>query len=81
MSIHKSLSVGDSLKKHRNVLSREERIARLEKAGRWKEGDSILGLAKVRNIKVVSKKKAKKKEKAPAVETAASEEKPAEETP
>lgn len=81
MSIHKSLNVGDRLMKHRNVLSREERLARLEKEGKWKEGDAILGLPKVRNIKVVSRKKAKAKEKAPAVETTAPEEKPAEETP
>ena len=80
MSIHKSLSSGDRLKKHRNVLTRDERIVRLEKEGRWKDGESVLGLPKVRNIKVVARKKAKKKEQAPAVETAAPEEKPAEET-
>ena len=79
MSIHKSLSSGDRLRKHRNGLTRDERIVRLEKEGRWKDGGSVLGLPKVRNIKVVARKKAKKKEKAPAVETAATEEKPAEE--
>ena len=73
MSIHKSLSVGDRLRKHRNVLTRDERLARLEKEGRWREGDSVVGLPKVRNIKVASRKKPKKKEKAPAVETAGEE--------
>ena len=81
MSIHKSLSSGDRLKKHRNVLTRDERLVRLEKKGRWKEGDSVLGLPKVRNIKVVARKKAKEKEKAPAVETTAPEEEAAQETP
>ena len=73
MSIHKSLSAGDRLRKHRNVLTRDERLVRLEKEDRWKEGDSVLGLPKVRNIKVAAKKKAKKEEKAPAVETAGEE--------
>ena len=77
MSIHKSLSAGDRLRKHRNVLTRDERIARLEKEGGWKEGESVLGLPKVRNIKVVARKKTKKKEKAPAVETTT----PAQEAP
>ena len=80
MSIHKSLSCGDRLRKHRNVLTRDERLARLEKKGRWQEGDSVFGLAKVRNIKVITRKKAKQKEKAPAVETTAPGEEAAQET-
>ncbi len=77
MSIHKTLSGGGKLKKHRNVLTRDERVARLEKEGRWQEGESVLGLPKVRNIKIVARKK-KKKEKAPAVATASEEEAPKE---
>jgi small basic protein (TIGR04137 family) len=30
------------------VLTRAERIARLKELDRWKEGDSVLGLPKVR---------------------------------
>ncbi|MFH0939598.1 MAG: small basic protein [Planctomycetota bacterium] len=61
MSIHKSLRTGGSLMKHRNVFSRVERIKILEESGRWLEGrNNVLGLVKVKNIKVVAKKKAKK---------------------
>ena len=63
MSLHKSLLAGRRAGKHRNVLSREERIAKLEEDGRWDEsGSSVFGLAKVRSIKPVAGKKAKKKE-------------------
>ena len=64
MSLHRSLAHGDALVRHRNVLTRGERIARLEEEGRWKEGDSILGLPKVRNIKILVKKKKVKAEEA-----------------
>jgi small basic protein (TIGR04137 family) len=60
MSIHSSLRSKGALAKHRNVLSRVERIARLEEGGRWKEDTNlVIGLPKVRNIKVRTKKKAK----------------------
>jgi len=66
MSIHKSLHTGGALVKHRNVLSRAERIKILEEAGRWhEENDSVLGLRKVKNIKTAAKKKAAKKEAVP----------------
>ncbi len=70
MSIHRSLRTAGALARHRNVLSREERIKKLEDAGRWVEGKNpVLGLPKVKNIKVVGKKKsaaAKEKEAAAA---------------
>ena len=63
LSLHKSLVAGGRAGLHRNVLSREERIAKLEDEGRWSEdGSSVFGLPKVRSIKVVAGKKAKKKE-------------------
>lgn len=62
MSIHKSLVPRSKLKRHRNVLSRTERIERLTKEERWKEGDTVFGLPKVRNI--LQRVKAKKKEAA-----------------
>ena len=65
MSIHSSLRTGGLLSKHRNVLSRAERLARLEEDGRWKEDrNSVLGLPKVKSIKPKAKKKAKKEEAA-----------------
>ena len=57
MSIHRSLAAGDKLKRHKNVLTREERIQRLLDEGRWEEGNSIFALPKVGNIKRVGKKK------------------------
>ena len=61
MSVHKSLRTGGSLNKHRNVLTRAERIKTLEEGGRWREGsNSALGLPKVKSIKLAAKKKVKK---------------------
>jgi small basic protein (TIGR04137 family) len=61
MSVHKSLRTGGSLSKHRNVLTRAERIKILEEAGGWREGqNNVLGLRKVKSIKLAAKKKAKK---------------------
>jgi len=61
MSVHKSLRTGGSLVKHRNVLTRTERVKFLEEAGEWREGqNSVLGLRKVKSIKLAAKKKVKK---------------------
>jgi small basic protein (TIGR04137 family) len=46
----------------RSVLTRAERLIRLKEADRWTEGDSPLGLPKVRVYKLSMKKKKKKKE-------------------
>ncbi len=62
MTIDKSLKVRRGGSGNRSVLTRIERLERLKEADRWKEGDSPLGLAKVRVRKLVMKKKKKKKE-------------------
>lgn len=62
MTIDKSLKIRAGLARTRNVLTRGERIERLKASDRWKEGDSPMGLAKVRVYKLVMKKKKKKKE-------------------
>jgi small basic protein (TIGR04137 family) len=62
MSIHKSLVPASKLRRHRNVLTRSERIEALKKESRWDESKSIFGLGKVRNI--LMKAKPKKKETA-----------------
>jgi small basic protein (TIGR04137 family) len=62
MTIDKSLRVKRGATRNRSVLTRVERIARLREADRWKEGDSPLGLPKVRVRKLTMKKKKKKKE-------------------
>lgn len=62
MTIDKSLRVKRGATRNRSVMTRVERIARLREADRWKEGDSPLGLPKVRVRKLTMKKKKKKKE-------------------
>ena len=59
MTIDKSLKIQRGLIKNRNVLTRVERLAKLQEADRWQEGDSIFGLPKVRVQKISLKKKKK----------------------
>lgn len=61
MPIDSSLKVKGTGIKVRNVLTRAERIASLKAADRWKEGDNVLGLPKVRVQKLSLKKKKKVK--------------------
>ena len=61
MTMDKSLRMRTGMARTRNVLTRDERIRRLQAADRWKEGDSPFGLAKVRVYKLAMKKKKKKK--------------------
>ena len=63
MSIHKSLKLKNTLQRQRSVLSRWERIEKLMEQDRFKEGDSVLGLPKVRTkFKVRSRKSIKREE-------------------
>lgn len=62
MTMDKSLKVARGLTRSRSVLTRAERIERLKSSERWQDGDSPLGLAKVRVYKLAMKKKKKKKE-------------------
>ena len=52
MSAHKSLKTKGLGSKHRNVLSRQERIEKLREAGNFDENTSPYGLQKVRSIKI-----------------------------
>lgn len=75
MTIDKSLKVNRGLVRNRSVLTRAERLLRLEALDRWKEGDSVLGLQKVRVIRTALKKKKKeKKEEEEGVEAEATDE-------
>ncbi len=60
MTIHSSLRGADTLIGERSVLSRVERIAKLQKDGKFnQDSDSVYGLPKVRTkFKVASGKKA-----------------------
>jgi small basic protein (TIGR04137 family) len=62
VTIDKSLRVRRGMVRSRSVLNRAERLERLKSTDRWKEGDSPLGLPKVRVHKMSLKKKKKKKE-------------------
>ena len=59
MSIDPSLKIKDALVRHRNVLTRAERIEVLKDEERWTEEESVLGLAKVAHRKTSAGKKAK----------------------
>jgi small basic protein (TIGR04137 family) len=62
MSIDRSLRSKNALIRHRNVLTRAERIDKLKDEERWEEGGSVLGLPKVAHRKSHAGKKAEKKE-------------------
>jgi small basic protein (TIGR04137 family) len=62
MTMDKSLQIRAGLARARGVLSRGERIARLQESDRWSDGRSPFGLPKVRVIKLAMKKKKKAKE-------------------
>jgi len=62
MSIDRSLKLKDALSRHRNVLSRAERIEKLKEEERWQEGDVVMGLPKVAHRKGHSGKKAAKEQ-------------------
>lgn len=63
MSLDRSLKAGSALTRHRNVLTRTERLAKLSEEERFKEGDSVFGLPKVAHrIAKVGKKAKEKKE-------------------
>lgn len=61
MSMDRSLKPKSSLVRHRNVLSRTERLKILADQERRKEGDSPYGLPKVAHRKAPIGGKAKKK--------------------
>ncbi|KPK77094.1 MAG: hypothetical protein AMJ79_04450 [Phycisphaerae bacterium SM23_30] len=75
MSLDRSLRSRDALSRHRNVLTRAERLELLGDEGRWTEGqDSVFGLPKVSHRKLAAGKKTKKaKEKEQEQEQPASE--------
>ncbi len=67
MTMDKSLRTRAGLVRSRSVLSRAERITRLQSSDRWREDQSPLGLPKVRVYKLSMKKKknARKRKRAP----------------
>ena len=53
MSLDRSLKSANALIRHRNVLTRDERLVRLKEAEKWTEQKSVFGLPKVANRKLV----------------------------
>jgi len=51
MSIDRSLRIRGALTRHRNVLSRAERVMRLKDEEKWADEESVLGLPKVAHRK------------------------------
>jgi len=62
MTIDKSLRIRRGSVKARNVMKRGERIAKLKEAERWDDTMTVLGLPKVKVMRLTMKKKKKKKE-------------------
>jgi small basic protein (TIGR04137 family) len=60
MTIDKSLKIRRGATSSRSVLTRAERLEKLKETERWVEGQSPIGLPKVR-VKKLSMKKKKKK--------------------
>ncbi|MEO1617170.1 MAG: small basic protein [Planctomycetota bacterium] len=61
MTLDRSLKVRAGAIKSRNVLTRAERIAQLQKQDKFNPEESIIGMPKVRVVKVSLKKKKKVK--------------------
>ncbi len=61
MSLDSSLKIKGALRRHRNDLSRAERIERLKEEDCWTEGDAVIGLPKVAHRKSHSGKKSSAK--------------------
>lgn len=62
MSMHPSLKASEKGKKARSVLKRIERIKSMIDKEKWKEGDPVFGLPKIKTvrIKIMKKEKAEK---------------------
>jgi len=73
MSIDKSLKRRTAGSANRSVLTRAERIKKLQDAEKWTEGRSPFGLPKVRVQKIVLKKAKKAEKAAEGAEGAAAE--------
>lgn len=82
MSIDRSLKVHDALSRHRNVLTRAERLEKLADEGRWSEESvSVFGLPKVAHRKSATGKKAKKAKEEAAAQAAEQAPQPTAEQP
>ncbi len=70
MSRDRSLKSSSALVRHRNVLTRHERIEKLKDDDQWKDDSGPFGLPKVAHRKVSVGKKSKIAEQTETTETA-----------
>ena len=68
MGLHPSLKRAEKLGGYRSVMKRTERIKWLKEKGKWNENDPVLGLPKIKivKLKVLKKEKAKETEEGDA---------------
>ena len=64
MSLDRSLKSANALIRHRNVLTRAERLAKLSEQEKWNESKSVYGLPKVAHRKMAAVKGPAKEEAA-----------------
>jgi len=76
MSLDRSLKIKGALSRHRNVLTRAERIEKLKEEERWSEGESLFALPKVAHRKSHAGRKEAPAKKAVTEEAAAGAETP-----
>ena len=62
MSVDRSLKIKGALRRHRNVLTRAERIEALKEEERWDENESLFGLPKVAHRKSHAGRKSTKEQ-------------------
>ena len=62
MGLHSSLKRADKMTASRSVMKRSERIKWLMEKGLWKEKDRVLGLPKIKVVKLKAVKKEKVKD-------------------
>ena len=62
MGLHPSLKRTEELGGSRSVMKRTERIKWLKEKGKWNENDTVLGLPKIKIVKLKAIKKEKSKE-------------------
>jgi small basic protein (TIGR04137 family) len=75
MSLDKTLKTKAALERHRNVLTRAERIRKLQEEGRWEEDRSPIGLPKVAHRKASAGAKTKSSTKSETATSTTSQEK------
>ena len=70
MSLDRSLKSANALVRHRNVLTRAERLVKLAEQEKWNESKSVYGLPKVAHRKMAAVKGPAKEEAAEGVAAA-----------